>query len=92
MKPTIVASGRARWKIENEGFNLLKNNVYHAEYSFGHGHQGLSNLLLTLNLIAFTFHTACDRLCELWQQARATLSRRHRFFCDVGHHQQFYLL
>ena len=26
---TIVTCGRARWKIENEGFNLLKNNGYH---------------------------------------------------------------
>ena len=65
MKPIIVACGRARWKIENEGFNLLKINVYHAEYNFGHGHQELSNLPLTLNLIAFTFHTAYDQLCEL---------------------------
>ena len=56
----LAASGRARWKIENESFNLLKNNGYHMQHNFGHGHQGLSNLLLTLNLLAFTFHTTCD--------------------------------
>ncbi len=50
---TIVACGRARWKIENEGFNLLKNNGYHMQHNFGHGCDGLSNTLMTLNLIAF---------------------------------------
>ena len=33
----IVAAGRARWKIENEWFNLLKNHGYHMEHNFGHG-------------------------------------------------------
>ena len=46
-------------------------------------YQGLSYLLLTLNLIAFTFHTACDQLYELWQQTRTTFSRRHRFFVTL---------
>lgn len=33
----IVADGRARWKIENENNNILKNNGYHLEHNFGHG-------------------------------------------------------
>ena len=55
-----------RWKIENEGFNVLKNNDCHREHNFEHGHHGLSNGLLTLNLIAFAFHGVCKELCELW--------------------------
>ena len=33
----IAACARARWKIENESFNILKNNGYHLEHNFGHG-------------------------------------------------------
>src|SRR5208282_787775 len=32
-----AACARARWKIENESFNILKNNGYHLEHNFGHG-------------------------------------------------------
>ena len=32
----IVRGGRARWKIENETFNTLKNHGYHLEHNFGH--------------------------------------------------------
>ena len=42
MQPRLKA-GRARWKIENEGFNLLKRHGYHMEHNFGHGKQGLSD-------------------------------------------------
>ena len=76
----IVACGRTRWKAENEAFNLLKNQGYHVEHNFGHGSEGLSNTLLTLNLVAFAFHGACDQLCTLWKMARAQCSRRMRFF------------
>jgi hypothetical protein len=33
----IAACARARWKIQNESFNDLKNNGYHLEHNFGHG-------------------------------------------------------
>lgn len=79
----IVACGRTRWKCENEAFNLLKNQGYHVEHNFGHGEDGLSNTLLTLNLIAFAFHGACDQLCALWHSAHRTCFRRKRFFATL---------
>jgi hypothetical protein len=54
----LAACGRARWKIENETFNVLKTNGYNLEHNFGHGKETLASLLVTLNLLAFTFHTA----------------------------------
>ena len=33
----LAACGRARWKIENESFNTLKNQGYNLEHNFGHG-------------------------------------------------------
>ena len=53
---------------------------FNIEHSFGHGDNGLANTLLTLNLIAFAFHGACDQLCALWYKARQRCSRRKRFF------------
>jgi len=32
----IVKAGRSRWKIENEGNNVLKNHGYNLEHNFGH--------------------------------------------------------
>ena len=52
----LVRAARARWKIENEGFNTLKNQGYHLEHNFGHGDQHLSEAFFTLNLLARFAH------------------------------------
>ena len=33
----IVRAARARWKVENETFNTLKNQGYNYEQNYGHG-------------------------------------------------------
>jgi hypothetical protein len=38
----IAASARARWKIENGSFNVMKNNGYGLEHNFGHGPRTIS--------------------------------------------------
>jgi len=76
----LAACGRARWKIENETFNVLKNKGYHLEHSFGHGKQHLAAILVSLNLLAFAFHTVCDLGDQLWRNARAKLGPRYNFF------------
>ena len=75
--------GRTRWKIENETFNVLKAN-YNLEHNFGHGKQHLSSILVTLNLLAFAFHTTCDIADELWRKARAKLGTRRLFFSTLA--------
>ena len=42
----LASCARARWKIENETFNVLKNNGYHLEHNFGHGKKLLQVCLL----------------------------------------------
>lgn len=49
----IMRGGRSRWKIENEQFNTLKNQGYHFEHNFGHGHNHLCNVMAHLMLLAF---------------------------------------
>jgi hypothetical protein len=76
----LAACGRARWKIENETFNVLKTNGYHLEHSFGHGKDNLAAILVSLNLLAFAIHTVCDIGDELWRAARVKLGPRYNFF------------
>ena len=49
----------------------------------GGGKQGLSNTLLSLNLIAFAFHGVCDQLCALWKIAHNQCFRRKPFFAAM---------
>ena len=48
-----MRAGRARWKVENETFNTLKNQGYHFEHNYGHGQQHLSVVLAMLMMLAF---------------------------------------
>jgi hypothetical protein len=76
----LVACARARWKIENESFNVLKSNGYHLEHNFGHGKQNLAMMFAAMNLLAFALHTICDALEQLWMNARTAIRARTRFF------------
>lgn len=82
VKP-IVASGRSRWKTENEGNNTLKNQGYHLGHNFGHGKKHLSSVLVTLNLLAFLCHTVLDLTSFLYQRLRRELGTRQTFFGDI---------
>jgi hypothetical protein len=79
----VAACARDRWKIENESFNVLKNNGYNLAHNFGHGKKYLARTFAAMNLLAFAFHTACDCLETLWQQAREAVGARARFFQDL---------
>ena len=76
----LADCGRARWKIENETFNVLKTKGYHLEHNFGHGKKNLSTVLVALNLLAFAMHTACEIADELWRLARQKHGSRSQFF------------
>ena len=81
----IMRGGRARWKVENETFNTLKNQGYHFEHNYGHGQHHLSGVLAMLMMLAFLvdqiqqladalFQAVLNkkkRLIRLWEQMRA---------------------
>ncbi len=79
----IVRDGRARWKVENENNNVLKTKGYHLEHNFGHGEKYLASLLLSLNLLAFLFHTILDLVDEKYRLIRQALRSRKKFFQHV---------
>jgi hypothetical protein len=64
-----MRGGRARWKIENETFNTLKNQGYHFEHNYGHGHQHLSVVLAMLMLLAFLVDQTQQLCCPLFAAA-----------------------
>jgi hypothetical protein len=76
----VVRAARARWKIENEGFNTLKNQGYHLEHNFGHGSNHLSETLFLLNLLAYFVHQILELVDQLYQNARAGFSSRNEFW------------
>lgn len=81
----IMRGGRARWKVENETYNTLKNQGYHFEHNFGHGSKHLSVVFALLMMLAFLvdqtaqicdplFQAACKKLKSkraLWEAMRA---------------------
>jgi len=79
----LATCGRARWKIENESFNVLKTKGYHLEHNFGHGKENLAAILATLNLLAFAFHTVAELTEELWRQALHIAGTRVGFFSKL---------
>jgi hypothetical protein len=76
----LAAAGRARWKIENENNNVLKNHGYHLEHNFGHGKEHLASLLATMNLLAFGLHTLLELTDENYRLIRNKVGARRRFF------------
>ncbi len=70
---TLMRGGRARWKVENETFNTLKNQGYHFEHNFGHGKKNLSVVFVTLMMLAFLVDQVQQLACELFQ---AVLDKR----------------
>jgi hypothetical protein len=79
----IAAAGRARWKIENETFNVMKNHGYELEHNFGHGKKFLAMTLAALNLLAFAWHCVLDIVEPPWQAARQAAAKRTSFFAHI---------
>jgi hypothetical protein len=63
----IMRGGRARWKIENETYNTLKNQGYHFEHNYGHGEKNLSVVFALLMMLAFLVDQAQQLACHLFQ-------------------------
>src|SRR6059036_849339 len=63
----LMRGGRARWKIENETFNTLKNQGYNFEHNYGHGEQHLSVVFAMVMMLAFLVDQTQQLCCALFQ-------------------------
>ncbi|WPL12750.1 hypothetical protein [Thiorhodovibrio litoralis] len=82
---TLMRGARARWKIENETFNTLKNQGYHFEHNFGHGDQHLSTVLMHLMMLAFLIDQIQQRCCRLFQTAMTAAQSKIRLWDQLRH-------
>ncbi len=77
---TLMRGARARWKIENETFNTLKNQGYHFEHNFGHGNNHLSTVLMHLMMLAFLIDQIQQHGCRLFQAALTAAQGKTRLW------------
>lgn len=66
----VAKAGRARWKIENETFNTLKNLGYNFEHNYGHGKKYLSTVFCMLMMLAFLIDQVQEMCCSLFQRCK----------------------
>jgi len=62
-----MQGGRARWKIDNETLNTLKNPGDNCEHNDGHGEKNLSVVFATLMMLAFLVDQTQQLCCALFQ-------------------------
>ena len=72
----IMRGGRARWRIENETFNTLKNQGYHFGHNYGLGQRHLAAVFATLRMLAFLVDQAQQHCCPLFQAVWAKLGSK----------------
>ena len=76
----LMRGGRARWKIENETFNTLKNQGYHFEHNFGHGYNNLCSIFALLMMLAFLVDQSLQISCNLFNAAMKKCKSRTNFW------------
>ena len=76
----IMRAGRARWKIENETFNTLKNQGYNFEHNYGHGYKNLCAVMTMLMMLSFLIDQVQQLCCQVYQKARKHVGRLSTLF------------
>lgn len=79
----VMRAGRARWKIENETFNTLKNQGYHFEHNYGHGSQHLATVLALLMMLAFTIDQIQQRCCRFFRTLHQGLRTKVKLWAAI---------
>jgi hypothetical protein len=81
--PIVERGGRARWKIENETFNTLKNRDYAFEHNFGHGVKHLATVFSLLLMLVFLIDQLQEIGDALFQAVWATMGSKRRLWKRV---------
>jgi hypothetical protein len=90
----FMRGARARWKIENETFNTLKNQGYHFGHNYGLGKQHLTETFVFLMMLAFLVDQIQQLCCPLfnavwkkWKSKRSlwekVRSKFHDFYIET---------
>jgi hypothetical protein len=87
----MTRGGRARWKIENETFNTLKNQGYHFEHNYGHGQQNLSVVFAMLMMLAFLVDQVQQICCPLFRATWEKLGSKRALWDNLRSHFRHFL-
>ena len=82
----LSRGGRARWKVENETFNTLKNQDYHFEHNYGHGKINLSVVLAMLMMLTFLLDQTQEMSCPLFQAVHKKYTSRRAVWDHLRSH------
>lgn len=87
----LARGGRSRWKIENETFNTLKNQGYHFEHNYGHGHQNLSTVFAMLMMLAFLVDQVQQLCCSLFRAVWEKVGSKRALWEQIRSHYWHFL-
>jgi hypothetical protein len=87
----LVRGGRARWKIENETFNTLKNQGYHFEHNYGHGEQNLSVVFAMLMMLAFLVNQVEQICCPLFRAVLKKYRTKRALWDNLRSHYRHFI-
>lgn len=80
---TLMKAARARWKIENETFNTLKNLGYNFEHNYGHGQDHLSTMFAYLMLLAFYIDQLIQACCHIFKQIEEKIATKIKIWQTI---------
>jgi hypothetical protein len=89
---TLMRGGRARWKIENETFNTLKNQGYHFEHNYGLGEQYLAVIFTMLMMLAFLVDQTQQLCCTLFQSVWRKLGSKKALWESIRSYFKCFLI
>jgi hypothetical protein len=88
----FMRGARARWKIENETFNTLKNQGYQFGHNFGLGKKHLSEVFVLLMMLAFLVDQIQQLCCPLFNAAWKRWKTKRSFWEKVRFHFHGFLI
>ena len=88
----LARSARARWRVENEVFNVLKNQGYEFGRNYGHGKKYLSSTLAALTMLAFLVDQIQEEACRVFKAARARRRTKKSLWEKMRSAMQFFRL
>ena len=89
---TIMRGGRARWKIENETFNTLKNQGYNLEHNYGLGEKYLAVVFAMLMMLAFLVDQTQQLCCILFQSVWEKLGSKKALWESIRSYCKCFLV
>ncbi|MCD6200147.1 MAG: hypothetical protein J7K15_16525 [Deltaproteobacteria bacterium] len=88
----LMRGGRARWKIENETFNTLKNQGYNFGHNYGLGEKYLAVVFAMLMMLAFLVDQIQQLCCTLFRSVWKKLKSKKSLWESIRSYFKCFLV